>query len=264
MNDLDSSEELRGDDAEIAQPDVVLLRPRSPWWAIAAAMGIATVSSICQVIGVIVFLESSRPGMSRAEFEKSLESLTHNGLLLSIITWLGLVVSLPLIWAAAKWVNRGDAGAYLGLRWPTGKETAGWLTGLVALLLMFEWLSSMGGPNSTPAFMTDIYRTAGIPLLLWLTIVVAAPIGEELMFRGLLFEGLSRSLFGVAGATFITSFLWAAIHTQYEATVITQIFVVGLLFAAARRATGSVILCMLMHAMMNLLAMVQVLVVMNS
>ena len=263
MNDLDSPEEA--DPAtEIAPPDVVLVRPRSPWWAIAATMAIAMAATICQVVAVGVYLGATQATGSRAEFEEALEGLMHNGMLLSIVTWLGFVISVPSIFMAAKWVNRGNGGEYLGWRWPTGKQTAGWLLALVGLLLLYESLSSMGGPSSTPAFMTDIYRTAGIPALLWLTIVVAAPIGEELMFRGLLFEGLSRSVFGVVGATLVTSFLWAAIHTQYEATVIMQIFVVGLLFAAARRSTESVILCILMHAMMNFLAMVQVIAVLRQ
>lgn len=263
MNDLDLSEVPRGD-AEVASPDGELLRPRSSWWAIAAAVGIGMVSSIFQLVAVAAYVTTTQRGLSRTEFREMMEGLSHNGMLLSIVTWLGLFISAPLIWAAAKWVNRGDGAAYLGWRWPRGKVTARWLMGLVALLLLFEWLARLGGPSTTPPFMTDIYRTAGMPLLLWLTIVVAAPIGEELMFRGLLFEGLARSMLGVVGAALITSLLWAAIHTQYEIAIIVQIFVVGLLFAAARQSTRSVILCMLMHAAMNFLAMLQIVIVLRA
>ena len=95
-------------------------------------------------------------------------------------------------------------------------------------------------------------------MLLWLTLVVAAPVLEEFMFRGFLFAGLVRSPLGVAGTALATSLIWAMLHVQYDATIITMIFVVGLLLTAARQVTGSIIPCLAMHAAMNAAAIVEV------
>jgi membrane protease YdiL (CAAX protease family) len=51
--------------------------------------------------------------------------------------------------------------------------------------------------------------------------------------------------------------LWAAIHLQYDAYGIGMIFVCGILLGYARMRTGSVLLCMVMHAFMNLVATIQ-------
>jgi membrane protease YdiL (CAAX protease family) len=41
--------------------------------------------------------------------------------------------------------------------------------------------------------MTDTYETAEYTPLIWITFVIAAPLIEELFFRGFLFEGLRDS-----------------------------------------------------------------------
>lgn len=56
----------------------------------------------------------------------------------------------------------------------------------------------------------------------------------------------------------MTAALWAMIHLQYDAYGIATIFVGGILVGLARLKTGSVLLCVMMHAMMNLVATIQV------
>ena len=48
-----------------------------------------------------------------------------------------------------------------------------------------------------------------------------------------------------------TSLLWAIIHLQYDWYVIAQIFVFGLLLGWLRWASGSTILTILLHALIN-------------
>ena len=56
---------------------------------------------------------------------------------------------------------------------------------------------------------------ASEPILFWLaflSVVVGASVGEELIFRGYMFSLLSRTRAGLTGATLVTSAFWALLH----------------------------------------------------
>ena len=105
-------------------------------------------------------------------------------------------------------------------------------------------------------FMRYVYSTAGpLPLFL-LAVIIAAPMFEELLFRGYLYESLSTSRLGPTGAIVITSLMWAGIHMQYGLFDITYIFVLGLVLGAARRYTNTLLMPFIMHALNNLVSVV--------
>ncbi len=81
--------------------------------------------------------------------------------------------------------------------------------------------------------------------------VVATPIGEEILFRGFLFRGWLQAPRDVWPVIVVTSLLWAIIHVQYDWYVIGQVFAFGLLLGWMRWATGSTILTILLHALIN-------------
>jgi membrane protease YdiL (CAAX protease family) len=87
--------------------------------------------------------------------------------------------------------------------------------------------------------------------------VVAAPVFEELFFRGFLLAGFQRTILGTAGAVVVTSLLWAVIHTQYDLYYMATIFVRGVVLGLARVHSGSLILPIGLHAFVNGLATMQ-------
>ena len=90
--------------------------------------------------------------------------------------------------------------------------------------------------------------------------MVAAPLFEEIFFRGFMFAGLQHSRLGPIGAMVLSSLAWAIIHLQYDLYGITQIFLGGLLLGYARFRSGSIFPAIAMHALMNLIATVQVII----
>jgi membrane protease YdiL (CAAX protease family) len=93
--------------------------------------------------------------------------------------------------------------------------------------------------------------------LLWLAVVVGAPVGEEIFFRGFLFAGLAKSRLGGTGAIVLSSLAWAVIHVQYDPFDMAYIFLLGLVIGAFRLKTNSLWPPILMHALVNLIAMIQ-------
>ncbi len=88
-------------------------------------------------------------------------------------------------------------------------------------------------------------------------LVVMAPLGEELLFRGFLFGGLMQSRLGPLGAILVTSVLWSVIHIQYDWMIVGVIFVIGIVLGAVRWLSGSLWPPIVAHGVMNALAAAQ-------
>jgi len=174
-----------------------------------------------------------------------------------------IAVSTPVeVLLLALFARRASASAadYLGLVWPRRGEVVFGIAVLVVVVVagnVVSWL--LGRPIVTP-FQVDIYRTAnaaGWLLWLWLAVVLVTPIGEEILFRGFLFRGWLRSPRDVWPVIVGTSLLWALIHVQYDWYVIGQVFVFGLLLGWMRWASGSTLLTILLHALINTEGMIE-------
>jgi len=109
-------------------------------------------------------------------------------------------------------------------------------------------------------FMLNVYLTAPVKPLLWIGIIVASPLSEEVFFRGFLFKGILHSKLGAAGAILLTSLAWTSLHYQYDLYGMATVMAVGLLLGFARLRTNSVYTPIAMHALMNLIAAMEVLV----
>ena len=147
-----------------------------------------------------------------------------------------------------------NAAEYLGLIWPRRGELVFGFLAMAGLIVLGDALSWLTGRSLVTQFQLDIYSSAsaaGGILWLWLAIVVLTPLGEELIFRGFLFRGWLRKPRDGWPVIIATALLWAVIHLQYDWYVIGQIFVFGLMLGWLRWATGSTILTMLLHALIN-------------
>ena len=188
-----------------------------------------------------------------------LPNFSGDGAAISLIIAVSTPVEVGLL---ALFARRASASAadYLGLIWPRRGEVVFGVAAMVVLIVAGNVLSWLLGRNLVTPFQLDIYKTAsagGWLLWLWLAIVVFTPIGEEILFRGFLFRGWLRSPRDVWPVIVVTSLLWALIHVQYDWYTIGQIFVFGLLLGWMRWATGSTLLTILLHALINSEGMIE-------
>lgn len=187
-----------------------------------------------------------------------IEVLANRGWALALVTLLSLPAVVGLcIWFAV--LRPGwSAAAYLGWVPCSGKAIA---LGLVAAALLgagYDLLSQALGRPVVPDFMVEAYATAGFVPLLWAAVVLAAPLGEELFFRGFLFRGWAASALGGWGTVVLTSGLWAVIHLQYDLYDMVAVFLMGLLLGGFRLKTQSLRPPLIMHIAFNLVATIQV------
>lgn len=169
-----------------------------------------------------------------------------------------------LILAAAR---KGDAADYLGFKLPRWSEVLFGVGVLAALIIIGDTVSWLAGRNVVDRFQSDIYQAAKsenlLPLLLF-AIAVLIPIAEETLFRGFLFRGWLQSPHHAWPVIVFTAGLFAIIHVQYDWFLIAQVFGFGVLFGWMRWATGSTILTILLHALVNLEGMIETVLSLNS
>jgi membrane protease YdiL (CAAX protease family) len=174
-----------------------------------------------------------------------------------------IAVSTPVeVGLLVLFARRAGASAadYLGLIWPRRGEVVFGVAAMVVMIVAGNALSWLLGRSLVTPFQIDIYKTAsagGWLLWLWLAIVVLTPVGEEILFRGFLFRGWLHSPRDAFAVIVIISLLWALIHVQYDWYTIGQIFIFGLLLGWMRWATGSTLLTILLHALINSEGMIE-------
>lgn len=195
------------------------------------------------------------------------------------IVKVGLIVILPaslVIAVAACWLagqRGGTARRVLNLRRPE-LSALGWLA-LVAgfMLVMYaaiiilvlilgidlaDYTPGADGqsPSSGSAGLVKeaVFDLANEPLLFLAvlpSIAIGAPLAEELIFRGQLFSALAGTRLGVAGATVLTSALWALLHVTEPWLSIGLIFVMGLVLGFLMYRFGSLWVAMVCHGAWN-------------
>ncbi len=92
------------------------------------------------------------------------------------------------------------------------------------------------------------FGTRADNLLAFATLVVIAPIAEEILFRGYLYGKLKRYVPAVVAAI-ATSLLFGAVHLQWNVAV--DVFVLSLVLCGLRSLTGSIWAGILVHMIKN-------------
>jgi uncharacterized protein len=226
---------------------------RRPWGYWATLGWVALAFAISSLAGFVVLL------VMRPEAITGSVDLLKDGPVLSLTTIASATVQVGVLVLAAV-VARWPAREYLGLVWPRLRDAVIVFACLVPFVLAYDALTYLLGRDVVTPFQVDTYRSAreaGTLPLLWLTLVVAAPVAEEIIFRGFLYRGWVTSERSAAPAILIISALFAIIHIQYDWYGILQVFMIGLAFGWARWQSGSTLLTILMHALVNLWATVQ-------
>jgi len=128
---------------------------------------------------------------------------------------------------------------------------------LVLAALNSMYLQTVHVDTSEQAVVQTL-REAKTPLemvIISLMALVAAPVWEEFVFRGVLFNGLRKSI-GADEAILISAAFFAAIHGSVAA--FAPIFFLAALLAYAYQRTGSLLTPIAMHCLFNALNLFQI------
>jgi len=88
-----------------------------------------------------------------------------------------------------------------------------------------------------------------IGLLLAITVVILAPLGEEILFRGFLQKLLEETWQDITRAVLITSLFFAFIHMN--PVWVIQIYFLGVVLGYLAWRTGSILTSLILHSLNN-------------
>lgn len=169
-----------------------------------------------------------------------------------------ILAILVLLWARATRTPWRALGFVRPASWPL-TIAAGIAFGVALKIVMKSLVMPLfGAEPANPAFQYLVGNTAALPGILW-TVIVSAGFGEEVVFRGFLFERLGKLIGrGVAAKTLtviVTSALFAAVHYSLQGWPgVQQAAVVGLIFGTIYAITGRLWLLIVAHAAFDVAA----------
>ncbi len=182
------------------------------------------------------------------ELDNSLDTLGN--VLSQIATALGFLL-VPMALAAMRGA-KGPREIFARLGIQAFKPSAlKWMGLTVVLYLAFNIFYSA---VITEPHQRDIAKGFGAIPIQILLIVVAAPVSEEICFRGMLFGGLREKLPRIVAAL-ICGLIFGALHALTGVTAVPPLIVFGFLLALLYERTGSIVPGMILHMLNNIIAL---------
>lgn len=212
-----------------------------------------------QVVGALVYALSAPAFLVRGQasgvaaggvLQDRVVALSAGAPLIAIAVWQIPVWATELAAVALGTTGRGRSWRTdLGLRLRLVDLPVGLVAGLGAQLLVGGGYALFGIDVEGPA-RSLISKGSGLGGLLGLVLLLAlaAPVVEELMFRGLLLGGLSRRL-PTWAALVISSAVFAAVH--FQPVQFVGLLVAGLTFGALALAFGRLGPALVAHICFN-------------
>jgi membrane protease YdiL (CAAX protease family) len=223
------------------------------WGALVMFISFAVQVVIAVIFIVTRLIAEIEPALTEFDFSEWMD-IIDVGLLLSVSIVASSIICVLLIFFIIKVRRDVTIADYLGFRSISTRVVLAALAISVAYLILSVVVNAVLNRPAEPDFMAEAYASSVWPAIFWVSIVFLGPFFEEVLFRGFLFEGFSRSRLGVAGTIFLTALVWAGFHLQYGFFEIASIFVLGLILGVMRYKTGSIWAPMIMHAFNNLVA----------
>ena len=174
---------------------------------------------------------------------------THGDVVGFVGVWGHGSAALVLLLFLRLW-KRKHTGQFLGTKAPTLKPALLW-TGIFVLLAIFLEVLVQLIPALQTDYMVELIGSASQPIWLFMGACVAAPIFEELAFRGLLIGSL-RHVIDKHAAIAIASGVFTMLHIQYPWPILlTQVLPLAVVLGYARTESGSIWLPIGLHVLAN-------------
>jgi membrane protease YdiL (CAAX protease family) len=168
-----------------------------------------------------------------------------------LATALGFLL-VPLA-IASRWGESpvGQALGRLGVR-RFSPSALKWMLAAIGAYLLFAavYTAIFGSPHQE-----DIAESFGAVPIQILLIVIAAPISEEICFRGMVFGGLRTRLPRLAAAL-ISAIVFGGLHALTGITAVPPLIAFGFVLALLYEKTGSIVPGIVLHMLNNSVALI--------
>lgn len=176
---------------------------------------------------------------------------TTANVVVQLATALGFLL-VPIA-IASQWgkVSVPEALRRLGVR-GFGGEAIGWM--VVATIVYLIFAAAYAGIFGVPE-QEDIAEGFGALPVQILLIVIAAPISEELLFRGLIFGGIRKHMPRIAAAL-LAGLIFGALHALTGLSAVPPLIFFGFVLCLLYEKTGSIVPGIILHMLNNSVALI--------
>jgi membrane protease YdiL (CAAX protease family) len=215
--------------------------PYANWGPVAAVLGVLLALGAGIMLALPVYIAAKPP--SGGDLSDAASALVQ------FATALGLLL-VPFAIAAGRGATVREAASRLGLR-RFRPSALKWMGAAIAAYLLFAIVYStvIGEPKQK-----DVAEAFGAIPVQILLIVFAAPISEEVCFRGMLFGGLRERLPRL-GAALVSGLIFGGLHAATGLSAVPVLVVFGFILALLYEKTGSIIPGILLHMLNNSIAL---------
>jgi membrane protease YdiL (CAAX protease family) len=126
-----------------------------------------------------------------------------------------------------------------------------WMAAAIGAYLLFAALYSLLIVEPKQEDIAEGFGTVPVQILL---IVIAAPVSEEVCFRGMLFGGLRRN-FARIPAALVAGLIFGGLHALTGITAVPPLIVFGFVLCLLYEKTGSIVPGILLHMLNNSVAL---------
>jgi uncharacterized protein len=170
--------------------------------------------------------------------------------LVQLATALGFLL-VPFAIAAGRGATVRQAASQLGLR-RFRPSAIKWMFAAIGAYLLFAiaYTAIFGTPEQKD--IAEEFGTVPVQVLL---IVIAAPISEEVCFRGMLFGGL-RERWPRIVAALLSGLIFGALHAFTGLSAVPPLIAFGFILALLYEKTGSILPGILLHMLNNSVALI--------
>ena len=220
------------------------------WWtSMVVGIGIylATTAVIVVVVVVAILGTVSPEQIESGEIPALPSGVTVAASLLSQALSLILVLVFTRK-GGARWIDRLHLQSYL----PSTSHLIAFAGTAAAVIAMsFLWSNLFPEADAVDSsWAKDILADSHVRPAALALILLAAPLSEELLFRGFMLPPLTRTRLGFSGAAIVTSLIWSAVHF-YSLPGSAVIFLLGLALSYMLWRTGSLWPGIFLHVILN-------------
>jgi membrane protease YdiL (CAAX protease family) len=216
--------------------------PYANWGPLAAVLGVFLAIGTGIVLSVPVAIVDKPPeGGDLSDVANALVQLA---------TALGFLL-VPFAIAAGRGATVRQALGQLGLR-RFKPSAVKWMLAAIGAYLVFAiaYTAIVGEPRQKD--IAEDFGTLPVQIVL---IVIAAPISEEVCFRGMLFGGL-RERWPRVAAALVSGLIFGGLHAITGISAVPVLVAFGFILALLYEKTGSIVPGILLHMLNNSVALI--------
>jgi membrane protease YdiL (CAAX protease family) len=213
--------------------------PYASWGAGTALLGVV----LALGTGIVLSVPAAATGAEDGD----LTTLGNIGVQLA--TALGFLL-VPMAIAGQRGASGIEILRRLGVR-PFRSSALKWMAAAIGAYLLFALVYSLLIVEPKQEDIAEGFGSIPVQVLL---IVIAAPISEEICFRGMLFGGLRRSLPRIPAAL-LAGLIFGGLHALTGISAVPPLIAFGFILSLLYEKTGSIVPGILLHMLNNSVAL---------